>query len=149
MLKNEEEQKNFHKKYLKSKEFGIVREMVFSRDRNRCVVCGRKEKLTCHHTSYKHLGEHNRNEIDDCITLCQICHVAHHRQPISKQWYSIEHPRNRNDLKTVEYGGREYLVDDELTEIYDAQTYRKIPIKKLKRNDGKPSITVDGKDIIL
>lgn len=96
---NNEERKAFHKKYLKSKQFKVVREYVLGRDGNKCMVCGRTEedntKLTCHHRTYRNLGKANHDEIDDCVTLCQICHVAHHRQPINKWWYNIENPRNK------------------------------------------------------
>lgn len=91
---NKEEKKKFHKKYLKSKEFKAVKEYVLSRDGHKCVVCGREDKLVCHHRCYKHLGEANLVEIEDCITLCKPCHLAHHRQPINKQWYSLNNPRN-------------------------------------------------------
>lgn len=93
--KEKEEKKKFHKKYLKSKEFKAVKEYVFSRDGNKCVVCGREDKLVCHHRCYKHLGEANLDEINDCVTLCQADHLAIHRQPINKYWFSIEHPRNQ------------------------------------------------------
>lgn len=90
-----EERKAFHKKYLKSKEFKAVKEYVLSRDGYKCAVCGREEKLVCHHRCYQHLGEANLAEIGDCITLCQICHVSHHKQPINRWWYNIENPRNQ------------------------------------------------------
>ena len=85
---------NFHKKYITSKEFEHVRQAVFARDNYQCVICGRTDNLVCHHKCYKHLGEGNQNEIDDCVTLCQLDHVAHHRAKYNYKWYSKEHPRN-------------------------------------------------------
>jgi 5-methylcytosine-specific restriction endonuclease McrA len=93
-----EDRKTYHKKYLKSKEFKAVKEYVLARDGYKCQVCGRTQEegtLVCHHRCYRHLGEANLAECEDCVTLCQICHVAHHRQPINRWWYNIENPRNQ------------------------------------------------------
>lgn len=93
-----EERKKYHKKYLKSKEFKAVKEYVLARDGYKCQVCGRTQEeatLVCHHRCYKHLGEANLAECEDCVTLCQYDHLAHHRQPINRWWYNIENPRNQ------------------------------------------------------
>lgn len=152
MTKNEENEtkQQFHKKYLKSKKFAAVRDYVLSRDGHRCAVCGRTEKLVCHHRCYKHLGEANLNEINDCVTLCQICHLAHHKQKPNLNWYNTEHPRNRNDLKIITLDNDiQILANEQLTEIYEPDTFHKIPIKHLKRNGGQPSIVVNGIEIKL
>ena len=89
--------KEFHKKYLKSSEFEYVRQSVFKRDNYKCVLCGRKENLVCHHTTYLHLGEHNEDEINDCVTLCNLDHINHHRAKYNLRWYAIDHPRNNKE----------------------------------------------------
>lgn len=141
--------KNFHKKYLKTKQFDAVRNYVFQRDGNKCMVCGRTENLVCHHRCYQHLGESNLAEIADCVTLCKTCHYAHHKHQANYNWYSVEHPRNRTDLKIISINDIELLVNEQLTEIYNPSTFKKIPVKHLKRNNNNPSVNVNGTEIIL
>lgn len=146
---HEERDRNFHKKYINSKQFAAVKEYVFSRDEHRCVVCGRTENLVCHHRSYKHLGEANLNEIADCVTLCNTCHYAHHKHSANLYWYSIEHPRNRNDLSVLEIEDKKYLINEDATSVYEVDTYKSIPVKHLKRNNYSASISINGEDILL
>lgn len=135
----ETKKSDFHKKYIKSKEFQEVRNAVLERDGHRCVLCHRTENLVCHHTSYRHLGEHNQNEIDDCITLCQLDHINHHRAKYNIYWYSVDHPRN-NDLKEIEVEGNRILVGE--GGFYDAVTFKKY---RLYSRGGRKTIIIDGK----
>lgn len=125
----------FHKKYIKTKEFEEVRNAVFKRDNYKCILCGRTENLVCHHTSYRHLGYHNEKEIADCVTLCLADHLNHHKGKYNLWWYSVEHPRNNDDLRELDVDGHKILIRSNGLDIYDAITYRKIKIIHHKDRD--------------
>lgn len=145
----ENNHEDFHKKYIKSKQFKYVKEYVFERDGNACVVCGRKENLVCHHKHYKYLGKANSDEIASCVTLCQSDHLAIHSRNPNKYWYSYKHPRNRNDLNVFEVDGKQYFINEDKTSVWEVETYKSIPVKHLKRNNYSASISINGEDILL
>lgn len=81
-----------YQRYIKSKEFQLVKNFIFERDNHQCQVCNwtsddydanlksTHRTLSCHHKTYEHLY----NELDypdDCITLCNICHSSIHKSP--------------------------------------------------------------------
>lgn len=74
-----------YQKYIRSKEFQKVREIVIARD-NCCQCCGRtqedieKEHLhfNAHHIRYDHLYEGGELEAADIRLLCSPCHRAIH-----------------------------------------------------------------------
>lgn len=81
-----------YQRYIKSEEFDLVRKKVFERDNYQCQFCNwtpddynpdvksSKRTLTCHHRTYEHL--YNELEhLEDCITLCHICHHSLHKSP--------------------------------------------------------------------
>lgn len=90
-----------YQKYIRSKQFKEVRAIVFERDGEKCVVCGRTRKdganLTCHHRVYKHLFEGGQTEANDCVTLCQYCHKGIHSVRANYNWFSMENSRNDNE----------------------------------------------------
>lgn len=137
----------FHKKYIRTPEFQEVRDAVFERDGHRCVLCGRTENLVCHHTSYKHLGQHNQAEIDDCVTLCQLDHVNHHRGKYNINWYSVDHPRNNDDLREVEFDGNYILVRSNGLDFYDADTFKRYKIYSNKNRCGRKVISLSHNNI--
>ena len=145
----ENNHEDFHKKYIKSKQFKYVKEYVFERDGNACVVCGRKENLVCHHKHYKYLGQANSDEIASCVTLCQSDHLAIHSRNPNKYWYSYKHPRNRNDLNVFEVDGKQYFINEDKTSVWEVETYKSIPVKHLKRNNYSASISINGEDVLL
>ena len=53
-------------------------EKVKEKDRWRCVVCGSEEKLQAHHIKPKFLYPEFRNDVDNGITLCKVCHQRQH-----------------------------------------------------------------------
>lgn len=50
-----------------------AKDIVFKRDNHECKVCGRKDNLEMHHViEFKHTEKNDPNEL---ITLCEICHM--------------------------------------------------------------------------
>lgn len=69
--------KDEYTKFLKSKYWRNIRQLVISRDKRACTKCGRSDKLHVHHITYiNHLREHEH--LDDLITLCKDCHDKEH-----------------------------------------------------------------------
>lgn len=95
-----------YQKYIKSKEFKVLRDKVLERDNHRCQACGRtieeismsgkKLSLQCHHKSYQHVGKNNEEEFNDLITLCNICHNAMHKAPSNLKRFSDKTPILKN-----------------------------------------------------
>lgn len=93
------EEYNKYKKYIRSKEFKVVKKAVEERDGGQCVTCGRTRNdgvtLSCHHRVYAHLyGGVEGGEVGDCVTLCSICHRAIHAAKKNYQHFSMKNPRN-------------------------------------------------------
>lgn len=126
--------KEFHKKYIRTKEFEEVRQAVFKRDGYRCVICHRTENLVCHHCNYKFLGQHNQNEIDNCVTLCQKDHLNHHSGKYNLHWYNPDHPRNCDDLREVDG----VLVRSNGEDFFDAATFKRLKVYFCKRPNNRP-----------
>lgn len=88
--KTEEELEAYkeYQKYIKSQEFQDIKQLVLQRDNYHCMCCGRTEAdmnskgkhyiLQAHHNTYKHLY-HEREHLDDLITLCNLCHASIHQ----------------------------------------------------------------------
>lgn len=58
--------------YWKNMSFKIKK-----RDGFKCTVCGSKENLQVHHTTYKHVGIEYKHK-KDLLTLCGKCHTMAH-----------------------------------------------------------------------
>lgn len=90
-----------YKKYIRSKEFKKVREIVLERDHHRCQFCNRGVEdgvtLSVHHRCYNHLFEGGEAEAADCITICSVDHLALHRVRKNYSWFSMDNPRNQQD----------------------------------------------------
>lgn len=67
--------KEFHKKYVTTKEWKAKRKAVFERDNHRCVKCGSSKRLCCHHLTYDNLGN---EPLCDLQALCASCHASLH-----------------------------------------------------------------------
>lgn len=137
----------FHKEYIKTAEFAYVRDKVFERDGHKCVICGRTTNLVCHHTNYKYLGQHNQHEIDNCVTLCQLDHLNHHRGKYNLNWYSIDHPRNNDDLREITFDNAKILVRSNGKDFYDAETFKRYKIYENKNRNGRHTIGINHKMI--
>ncbi len=135
--------KQFHKEYIKTKEFEEVRKAVFERDGHKCVCCHRTDSLVCHHSSYKHLGQHNQREIDDCVTLCVHCHsMGIHRNPANIHWFSVDHPRNCDDLREIDG----VLVRSNGKDFFDAKTFKRLKVYKNKNRGDRGIIIIPGEN---
>ena len=75
-----------YQRYIRSKEFKEIKQIIEERDHRRCACCGwspddgdtdTKRTLTCHHRTYKHLY-HELEHPEDLITICNVCHRAIH-----------------------------------------------------------------------
>lgn len=61
-----------------------IRKIILSRDNNKCVKCGEKEKKLCiHHideSGDKYYYKKPNNELNNLETLCLSCHSRLHNQ---------------------------------------------------------------------
>lgn len=138
-----EKKKQFHKEYIKTPEFEEVKKAVFERDGHKCVCCQRTDSLVCHHTSYRHLGQHNQREIDDCVTLCVHCHaMGIHKNPANIHWFSVEHPRNCDDLREVDG----VLVRSNGEDFFDARTFKRLKIYVNRKRNYRRRVAMPNQD---
>lgn len=63
--------------YLKTKKWAKIRQLVLTRDNNKCRMCERKGLLHIHHLTYEHLFNETTH-LDDLVTLCDKCHSDIH-----------------------------------------------------------------------
>jgi len=57
-----------------------LRQMVFERDRYRCIKCGKIEGLHCHHIEGIRWNPLESADMDSCITVCKNCHKEIHQK---------------------------------------------------------------------
>ena len=95
-LKNE--RARIYQRYLRSKQFKEVREIVRERQNNICPICG--EEFTednpgvCHHQRYTWAGYGGEKEADCCVMIHSWEHQAIHRHKKSFALYSDDNDRN-------------------------------------------------------
>ena len=93
------ERARIYQRYLRSKQFKEVRDIVRARQNNRCPICG--EEFTdenpgvCHHKNYTWAGYGGEKEADCCVMICSYEHQAIHRHKKSFKIYSDDNDRNR------------------------------------------------------
>jgi Leucine-rich repeat (LRR) protein len=63
-------------RYLNSNKWEVIRNAVIKRDRL-CASCSESEDMHVHHVHYQRLGRENLN---DLIVLCRICHFELHEK---------------------------------------------------------------------
>lgn len=96
-LKNE--RARIYQRYLRSKQFKEVREIVRARQNNICPICG--EEFTednpgvCHHKNYRWAGYGGEKEADCCVMIHSWEHQAEHRHKKSFALYSDDNDRNK------------------------------------------------------
>jgi len=117
-----------YKEYLKTKEWIEIRNRIYKRDNNKCVICDSKLNLNCHHISYENI--YNEKD-EDLITLCNICHNNEHNKINAMElsvndYYKLINNYYWNNLKKQIKIEREamYLFDN----VYDyyGEIYYKI-----------------------
>lgn len=88
-------------KYLRSKQFKEVKDMVYERQGGICPLCGEvidsEHPGTCHHKDYKYAGMGGQKEADHCVYLHLWEHSAMHRSRSSFGIYSVLNDRNEPD----------------------------------------------------
>ena len=86
-------------KYLRSKQFKEVKDIVFKRQGGICPLCGEpidaEHPGTCHHKNYTWAGYGGEKEADCCVYIHLYEHQALHRHKISFGVYSVLNDRNK------------------------------------------------------
>lgn len=112
------ERQKEYTKYLRSKQFKEVKEIVYARQGGICPLCGEvidaEHPGTCHHRSYKYAGMGGEIEAAHCVYLHTWHHQAEHRAKQSFSIYSVLNdrnepaPENHSDLAEAIRREREY-----------------------------------------
>lgn len=99
--KQKSERANIYARYIRSKQFKEVREIVRQRQNNICPICGEEFTTdnpgTCHHKNYRWAGYGGEKEADCCVMIHCWEHTQMHRHPKSFRLYSDKNDRNRPD----------------------------------------------------
>lgn len=77
-----------YQRYLRTKKWRQIRDLVLERDGYRCLCCGRTERLTVHHSCYDHLYD-EQDHLNELITLCVICHSQIHFSIANKKRFKL------------------------------------------------------------
>jgi len=80
----------FHKYYLASDKWKIVRKKVLDRDNGNCVDC-EGIAVDVHHLDYDFMNK--KGEEDYCVSLCRTCHKKRHG--IIKSWQNSHYKQYR------------------------------------------------------
>lgn len=95
-LKNERARE--YSKYLRSKKFKEVKDIVYARQGGICPICGdvidSEHPGSCHHRSYRYAGMGGEIEAQDCVFIHRDEHIQIHRSKLSFQKYSVLNDRN-------------------------------------------------------
>lgn len=90
-----------YQKYIRSKNFKEVRELVRERQNNICPICGEEftedNPGTCHHMNYRWAGYGGEKEASCCVMIHVWEHRCMHRHPKSFSLYSDKNDRNKPD----------------------------------------------------
>ena len=87
-----------YQRYIRSKQFKEVREIVRARQNNICPVCGdefdEKDTGTAHHKNYRWAGYGGEKEADTVVLIHKYEHMSIHRNKLSYRVYSVLNDRN-------------------------------------------------------
>jgi len=78
-----------------TKEDKLWAKEVKERDNNRCVICGKEERLNAHHLFPREI-ELMKHDINNGISLCPLHHrfsreISPHQNPIAFHIWMLEH----------------------------------------------------------
>lgn len=68
--------KTNYQEYLKTQRWKQIKAIKLSYN-NKCQLCGSKDNLQVHHSTYEHVGD-EKNHLEDLIVLCKDCHAKFH-----------------------------------------------------------------------
>jgi 5-methylcytosine-specific restriction endonuclease McrA len=94
--------KRTYKEYLRSAYWQEVKRLVLMRDRFTCHDCKTKKVVQVHHLTYLHRG-HEKEHLDDLITLCERCHKIRHGK-IHSMAKMVKHENKTADTLHHFYG---------------------------------------------
>lgn len=93
------ERQREYTKYLRSKQFKEVKDIVYKRQGGICPLCGEvidaEHPGSAHHRSYKYAGMGGQIEAQDVVYIHSEEHISIHRNKKSYSKYSILNDRNR------------------------------------------------------
>ena len=93
------ERQREYTKYLRSKQFKEVKDIVYKRQGGICPLCGEvidaEHPGSAHHRSYKYAGMGGDIEAQDVVYIHSEEHISIHRNKKSYIKYSILNDRNR------------------------------------------------------
>lgn len=119
-----------YEEYIKSDKWRQKRELVLSRDHNKCQTCLSDECLEVHHKTYDRLFNES---LEDLITLCHDCHHAI-TNVIRNRRYS------KREIKLDDFQPVSTLfnltVSNNETNI-EIQDYRSLPYRSPQWTDGR------------
>ena len=70
--KNRNKESDKKRIQLYSVNWDIIRKKVYARDNFRCVLCGKKTKLSCHHIVPVRIS--HDNSMSNLVSVCESCH---------------------------------------------------------------------------
>lgn len=95
-LKNERARE--YTKYLRSKQFKEVKDIVYARQGGICPLCGEHIDAdhpgSCHHRDYQYAGMGGQIEAEHCVYIHCWEHSQIHRAKLSFGLYSVLNDRN-------------------------------------------------------
>ena len=98
-LKNE--RSLIYQRYIRSKQFKEVREIVRERQNNICPICGDEftedDMGTAHHKNYRWAGYGGEKEANTVVLIHKYEHQMIHRHPKAYKIYSVLNDRNEPD----------------------------------------------------
>ena len=90
-----------YQRYIRSKQFKEVREIVRARQNNICPICGDEftedDMGTAHHKNYTWAGYGGEKEADTVVLIHKYEHQMLHRHPKAYKTYSVLADRNEPD----------------------------------------------------